>query len=183
MNKEKIENNRIPKQLAKHYGIEKDDTDSLIVFKESLFEQATRENIKLKKQAEQLETKVKEIEKEKMHNLLNDIKNGFREFKEYQNILYPLDQIQFAVLEEYIEQLETEKQAVINKLKEDKKEFTEELKYDITKREAKVQLNLVNQYLDMLGEKKYCSCCGVELNKDNKALNNMCNECKYGLDY
>ncbi len=33
------------------------------------------------------------------------------------------------------------------------------------------------------GEKKYCCNCGVELNSENRALNNMCNECKYGLDY
>ena len=33
------------------------------------------------------------------------------------------------------------------------------------------------------GEREYCCTCGVELNSENKALNNMCNECKYGLDY
>lgn len=33
------------------------------------------------------------------------------------------------------------------------------------------------------GEKKYCCNCGVELNSENRVLNNMCNECKYGLDY
>lgn len=32
-------------------------------------------------------------------------------------------------------------------------------------------------------KKEYCCNCGVELNNKNKALNNMCNECKYGLDY
>ncbi len=27
--------------------------------------------------------------------------------------------------------------------------------------------------------KEYCECCGIELTKENKALANMCNECKY----
>ena len=31
-------------------------------------------------------------------------------------------------------------------------------------------------------EKEYCECCGVEITKENKALDNMCNECKYGLE-
>lgn len=30
--------------------------------------------------------------------------------------------------------------------------------------------------------KEYCECCGSELTKENKALGNMCNECKYGLE-
>lgn len=30
--------------------------------------------------------------------------------------------------------------------------------------------------------KKYCQNCGAELNAENRALKNMCNECKYGLD-
>ncbi len=64
LSKEEIENNRIPKQLAKALGIEKEDTDSLIAFKENLYEQTVRENIRLKKQAEQLELdKQKLIEK------------------------------------------------------------------------------------------------------------------------
>lgn len=63
-NKEEIEDSRIPKQLAKALGIHKDDDDSLIAFKESLFEETVKENIKLKKQVEQLETeKQKLIEK------------------------------------------------------------------------------------------------------------------------
>ena len=64
LSKEKIENDKIPKQLAKALGIEKEDTDSLIAFKESLFEQTVYENIILKKQIEQLESdKQKLIEK------------------------------------------------------------------------------------------------------------------------
>lgn len=53
-NKEEIEDNRIPKQLAKALGIEKEDEDSLIAFKESLFEKTVRENIELKKKVEQI---------------------------------------------------------------------------------------------------------------------------------
>lgn len=44
--------------------------------------------------------------------------------------------------------------------------------------------NLALETLNIIGEEKeYCCNCGVELNSKNKALNNMCNECKYGLDY
>lgn len=56
LSKKEIENNRIPKQLVKVLEIEKEDSDSLIVFKESIFEETVRENIKLKKQIEQLES-------------------------------------------------------------------------------------------------------------------------------
>lgn len=56
LSKEEIEKNRIPEQLAKALGIEKEDSDSLIAFKESIFEETVRENIKLKKQIEQLES-------------------------------------------------------------------------------------------------------------------------------
>lgn len=62
--KEETKNNGIPKELESLYGIEKEDTDSLIAFKESLFEKTAKENIKLKKQVEQLEKeKQKLIEK------------------------------------------------------------------------------------------------------------------------
>ena len=30
---------------------------------------------------------------------------------------------------------------------------------------------------------EYCSNCGVQLDEHNKALKNMCNECKYGIDW
>lgn len=64
LSKEEKENNRIPKQLAKALGIEKEDSDALIAFKENLYERTTKENIKLKRQVEQLETdKQKLIEK------------------------------------------------------------------------------------------------------------------------
>ena len=44
--------------------------------------------------------------------------------------------------------------------------------------------NLALEILNIIeGEREYCCTCGVELNSKNKALNNMCNECKYGLDY
>lgn len=56
LSEEEIEKNRIPEQLAKALGIEKEDSDSLIAFKESIFEETVRENIKLKKQIEQLES-------------------------------------------------------------------------------------------------------------------------------
>lgn len=36
--------------------------------------------------------------------------------------------------------------------------------------------------LDEKVNKEYCANCGVELDEDNRALPNMCNECKYGID-
>ena len=54
----------------------------------------------------------------------------------------------------YIDQLESDKQKLIEKLAKDKIELTEELKYNSTKREARIQLNLVNKYLEIVkGEK------------------------------
>lgn len=55
MTEEEIENNRIPKEIAKALGIEKEDKDSLIAFKENLYEQTARENVRLKKELEQKE--------------------------------------------------------------------------------------------------------------------------------
>ena len=48
------------------------------------------------------------------------------------------------------DQLESREQKLIEKLEEDKKELTEELKYDTTKREARIQLNLIDKYLEIL---------------------------------
>ena len=48
-----------------------------------------------------------------------------------------------------IDQLESDKQKLIEKLVEDKIEITEELKYNITKREARMQLKLVDKYLEI----------------------------------
>ena len=50
----------------------------------------------------------------------------------------------------YIDQLESDKQKLIEKLVKDKIELTEELKYNSTKREARMQLNLVNNYLEIV---------------------------------
>ena len=50
----------------------------------------------------------------------------------------------------YIDQLESDKQKLIEKLVKDKIELTEELKYNSTKREARMQLNLVNKYLEIV---------------------------------
>ena len=69
-------------------------------------------------------------------------------------------------VEEYIEKLEAdnyeqnniinsyieERRELIEKLEKDKKELTEELKYNITKQEAKIQLKLINKYLEIFKE-------------------------------
>ena len=49
----------------------------------------------------------------------------------------------------HTEQLESREQKLIEKLAEDKIELTEELKYDTTKREARIQLNLIDKYLEI----------------------------------
>lgn len=49
-----------------------------------------------------------------------------------------------------IKQLETDKQKLIEEMLEDKKELMEELKYNFTKREAGLQLKLVDKYLKIL---------------------------------
>lgn len=49
----------------------------------------------------------------------------------------------------YIAKLKSDKQKLIEKLEEDKIELTEELKYNVTKREARMQLKLVDKYLEI----------------------------------
>lgn len=51
---------------------------------------------------------------------------------------------------EYIQQLETEEQKVMKFLIECKKEYTEELKYNFTKRDARMQLLLVDKILEIM---------------------------------
>lgn len=62
------------------------------------------------------------------------------------------------ILLEYIKELEQKKSIldkIENKLVEDKLKLIEELKYNITKREARLQLILVDKYLNIIeGEKK-----------------------------
>lgn len=73
MNKEEIENNRIPKEIAKALGIEKEDKDSLMAFKENLYEQTARENVRLKKELEQKEYILDKV----TEKLKEDIKNDY----------------------------------------------------------------------------------------------------------
>lgn len=102
------------------------------------------------------------MNKKDIEKLLKDINNGFREFKNCNNYVYPLDYVQYRTIKEYIQQLEVEKQKLIennNKvlklLIELKKELMEELKYNCTKREARMQLSIVDIILKtMEGEKK-----------------------------
>ena len=58
-------------------------------------------------------------------------------------------------LKEYVEYVESILDKVTDKLIEDKVKLTEELKYNITKREARLQLILVDKYLNIIeGENK-----------------------------
>ena len=92
MNKEEIENNRIPKEIAKALGIEKEDKDSLIAFKENLYEQTVRENVRLKKELKQKESmldKVTDTLKERLKELDN-LKENYIKLKEYDQVDFTL---------------------------------------------------------------------------------------------
>ena len=54
--------------------------------------------------------------KEKIEKALEDISNGFREFKGCDNYLYPLNPRQFNIITSYIKQLESREQKLINEL-------------------------------------------------------------------
>lgn len=54
------------------------------------------------------------------------------------------------ILLKYIEKLETREKNLTWNLVNDKQELTEELKYNFTKREAKMQLNLIDKYLKIM---------------------------------
>ena len=56
------------------------------------------------------------LSKEEIEKLLKEISNGFRKIPQVENILYPLDINQFQKLNEYICQLESDKQKLIKKL-------------------------------------------------------------------
>ena len=56
-------------------------------------------------------------------------------------------------IKKYIKELEQKSETldkVTDKLKEDKIQLTEELKYYITEREARLQLKLINKYLNII---------------------------------
>ena len=77
---------------------------------------------------------------------------------------------------------------VTDKLKEDTQKFNRLRKkhkmYSISEERLSTKYFYAQEILNIIeGEREYCCTCGVELNSENKALNNMCNECKYGLDY
>lgn len=78
LSKEEIENNKVPKQIAKVLEIKKEDTDSLITFKESTYEKTAKENIELKKKVEQLETDKQKL----IEELEEDIKITKEQYSE-----------------------------------------------------------------------------------------------------
>lgn len=56
------------------------------------------------------------LSKEEIESVLKDISNGFREFKSCDNYLYPLNPRQFNIITNYINQLESREQKLIEKL-------------------------------------------------------------------
>ena len=90
-------------------------------------------------------------------------------------------------LRKYINELE-QKESILDKITDlVTKIATENAEKYNSKNQKEVDFSewdLALEILNIIGEEKeYCCNCGVELNNKNKALNNMCNECKYGLDY
>lgn len=94
------------------------------------------------------------------------------------------------MIKEYIQQLENKASIldkVTDKLKEIIKKERELMPYLPHKSASFHYSNsrevLAKEILNIIEQKQYCCNCGVELNSENKALDNMCNECKYGLEY
>lgn len=86
--------------------IEKEDEDSLIAFKESLFDETVKENIRLKNQVEQLENKLKEKE-EKEKAFIDKLKRRIKEhtFKTEKDI-------EAQICTEILNQIEGEKNGI-----------------------------------------------------------------------
>ena len=88
-----------------------------------------------------------------------------KKYKELEQKSNVLDKIK-----DFVTKISTENAEKYNSIKQKEVDFSE--------------WNLADGILNIIeGEREYCCTCGVELNSENKALNNMCNECKYGLDY
>ena len=69
-------------------------------------------------------------------------------YKEHELILSIMDEN--ISMKYKLDQLESDKQKLIEKLVKDKVELTEELKYNATKRESRIQLKLVDKYLEIV---------------------------------
>lgn len=81
--------------------------------------------------------------KEEIENLLKNISQGFRKIPQVENILYPLDINQFQKLSEYMAQLESDKQKLIEKL-EERIQSVEKCYQDFIKPYYDEKLNLIN---------------------------------------
>ena len=109
--------------------------------------------------------------------LMNNIKiKDYIQELEFQNTALKAEHNHNITRIKELEQKESILDKVTDKLKEIKGELEDD-GYDYYVKEVIKILNIIE------GEREYCCTCGVELNSKNKALNNMCNECKYGLDY
>lgn len=77
------------------------------------------------------------------------------------------------MIKKYIKQLE-QKEAILDRV-------TEECRKQMTTYEDSILEIFPQKILNIIEERQYCCNCGVELNSENKALDNMCNECKYRI--
>lgn len=88
---------------------------------------------------------------EKKKRMLKD----FSEKGQGQRVFFEEDLELIRDILQHLEQKESILDKVTDKLIEDKVKLTEELKYNITKREARLQLILVDKYLNIIeGENK-----------------------------
>ncbi len=76
---------------------------------------------------------------------------------------------------------------------EDNTEEIEELTYycigNAKSTDQTKMIDKINELVKVVKEirkdlnKEHCCCCGVEITDENRALHNMCKECKYGIDW
>ena len=132
-------------------------------------------------------------------------KEEIEEIEEIKRLLFQdrLTQYGKRKLVQYLEQKESILDKVTDKLKEENEKDKKTVQYyEKAYRTAKKNNNkfymkshkrkidmsnarreVRKEILNIIEERQYCCNCGVELNSENKALDNMCNECKYGLEY
>ena len=115
-----------------------------------------------------LETKVVEVIKEDTGLYLRDIKT-----KEMLSTGWLINS-EIEILEDNTEEIEELTYFCIGNAKS-----TDQTKMIDKINELVRIVNSIRKNID----KEYCCCCGVEITDENRAMNDMCNECKYGIDW
>lgn len=96
-------------------------------------------------------------------------------------LLKIISEYNYSALNEAVEILEDNTEEI----EEYKGESFEQLGYEIGKMSTAIVRGLIKALNEMEKpiEKEHCCNCGVEITDENRALHNMCNECKYGIDW